>query len=712
MATYLAALHAQGLATPEHTTLLLNCYAKLKDVAALDAFIREPARAAARAARSTKVLKSKSKPVANGDGLFSPLPDGEEVLEEEEEAAQDARERERDTLPFDLATAIRVCRQGGFYAQAGYLAARYGDAGEYMRIQINDLEDWDAALVYARRSSPAQAGELLQSHARVLLLHRPIPTTTLLVELCAGHFVPGVLPLDAREMPAPDDTADDLDLSVPALAPPLPPDSQSKGLMSYLQLTSYLRARKAAPPSDSDQATSETDEAPSEHGASPALPVQPPYPPPSPQTFFAHFAGMQDEFALFLESVALLRWGQQVDMVSDPPAEVEGGASLAPSESSGEDAQAHEAVWNTLLELYLSGTEEVAGLGLEPTGRRNRALRLLQQYKSLPYDVAQALLLCTASNFVPGLILLYARLELYGDLVHLFLRLSDESEDAEAADEAHAQLMKALEKWGAKAPHLYPLVLRHLVSSPVLLSKRSEDVAQILTVVEARSLLSPAEVVQLLAGPEGPEEGGAGIGLVRAYLVRSLTAAQEAAAADTALLQSYVAETRSKEQAAVSLTSSDSPAVLQATTCSMCGAPLSLPSTHFLCKHAYHSTCLATATTTPAATGAERGDSDDPGTECPICTQAAGVNAQIRRANLKAARAPQVYVFFCPHARERCCPEPLTASRTRRTDCSMKSLEQTIASPQPPASLAWACSASSPQRRHNIRHSTSTPYRT
>lgn len=33
------ALHKQGLANTDHTTLLLNCYTKLKDVSMLDEFI-------------------------------------------------------------------------------------------------------------------------------------------------------------------------------------------------------------------------------------------------------------------------------------------------------------------------------------------------------------------------------------------------------------------------------------------------------------------------------------------------------------------------------------------------------------------------------------------------------------------------------------------------------------------------------------------------
>jgi len=36
---YLQALHKEQKATEEHTTLLLNCYTKLKDVSKLDEFI-------------------------------------------------------------------------------------------------------------------------------------------------------------------------------------------------------------------------------------------------------------------------------------------------------------------------------------------------------------------------------------------------------------------------------------------------------------------------------------------------------------------------------------------------------------------------------------------------------------------------------------------------------------------------------------------------
>ena len=39
LTAYLQALHQAHLATEDHTTLLLNCYTKLKDVTRLDEFI-------------------------------------------------------------------------------------------------------------------------------------------------------------------------------------------------------------------------------------------------------------------------------------------------------------------------------------------------------------------------------------------------------------------------------------------------------------------------------------------------------------------------------------------------------------------------------------------------------------------------------------------------------------------------------------------------
>ena len=102
-----------GLANADHTTLLLNTYTKLKDVARLDSFIKTESRGKGNAA----------------------------VGEDQE-------------LPFDLVTAIRVCRQAGYFEHASYLAKKYERHEDYLRIQIEDAGNYAEALEYLRKLGP------------------------------------------------------------------------------------------------------------------------------------------------------------------------------------------------------------------------------------------------------------------------------------------------------------------------------------------------------------------------------------------------------------------------------------------------------------------------------------------------------------------------------------------------------------------------------
>jgi hypothetical protein len=88
-------------ATSDHTTLLLNCYAKLKDIDKLEKFIK-----------------------SEGD------------------------------LKFDLDTAIAMCRQGGYFEQAAYLAKKHGETELVADILIEDAKAYNEALDYIWRQDP------------------------------------------------------------------------------------------------------------------------------------------------------------------------------------------------------------------------------------------------------------------------------------------------------------------------------------------------------------------------------------------------------------------------------------------------------------------------------------------------------------------------------------------------------------------------------
>lgn len=98
---YLEQLHEHEKATADHTTLLLNCYAKLKDIEKLEKFIKQP---------------------------------GE--------------------LKFDLDTAITMCRQGGYFEQAAYLGKKHGENDLVVDILIEDLKNYDEALNFIWHLDP------------------------------------------------------------------------------------------------------------------------------------------------------------------------------------------------------------------------------------------------------------------------------------------------------------------------------------------------------------------------------------------------------------------------------------------------------------------------------------------------------------------------------------------------------------------------------
>ncbi|XP_075696250.1 vacuolar protein sorting-associated protein 11 homolog [Rhinoderma darwinii] len=132
LTAYLQALHLQSLANADHTTLLLNCYTKLKDSARLEEFIK-------------------------------------------------ASEGE---VHFDVEIAIKVLRQAGYHSHALYLAEKHAHHEWYLKIQLEDIKDFQEALRYIGRLPFPQAESNMKCYGKVLMYHVPNETTQLLNDLC------------------------------------------------------------------------------------------------------------------------------------------------------------------------------------------------------------------------------------------------------------------------------------------------------------------------------------------------------------------------------------------------------------------------------------------------------------------------------------------------------------------------------------------------
>lgn len=240
---------------------------------------------------------------------------------------------------------------------------------------------------------------------------------------------------------------------------------------------------------------------------------------PSPKVYFAHFVDHMDQFVVFLETVALRRWGQSVDDRFSTTASEKEGLDT-PVDETAEHAD-QVSVWNTLLELYLSIP---TGSGEEKKGTKSKALRILQDDK-IPYDVNHALIVCSTCQFTPGLVLLWEKLGMHEDVIRFWMdkeRAFYSAGDEGGANEASEQLVDYLDLHGPKHRHLYPLVLRFLTSSEVLLNRHSKDVERVINYVDEEKIMPALAILQLLS-----RNGISSVGLVKGWLIRKIVESRE-----------------------------------------------------------------------------------------------------------------------------------------------------------------------------------------
>ena len=220
-------MHEHDKATIDHTTLLLNCYAKLKDTEKLETFIKSGTN-------------------------------------------------------FDLDTAISMCRQGGYYDQAVFLAKRNGEHELVVDILIEDSKNYDEALDYIWRLEPDTAYPNLTKYARVLLEHCPKDATQIFIDYYTGQYLP------KKDVPAPATPAPQGGGAINAV----------QNLASFIPLP-YRQSPAVSSPSAGGQQLELSD---ADLAAAEALGPPREYDLPKPRTAFASFVDHPDHFIVFLEA--------------------------------------------------------------------------------------------------------------------------------------------------------------------------------------------------------------------------------------------------------------------------------------------------------------------------------------------------------------------------------------------------------------------------
>ncbi|KAF8147588.1 hypothetical protein B0H34DRAFT_680139, partial [Crassisporium funariophilum] len=378
----------------------------------------------------------------------------------------------------------------------GYLAKKYERHEDYLRIQIEDAGNFSDALMYLRKLGPEAAESNLARYGRAMLQSLPEETTQLLIDLST------VVSSETATPPSPSiktiraDTASrrgsvyDPPVSASASGPSTPPPTSS-----------ILTARGA-------QGLPTT---PATAGQPQPLPPIPVLKKLSPRVYFPHFVDHMEQFVIFLETVAARRWGQSVDDLK-PGSIGLMGSKKDEQEQELLDSDDHAmlldkvdqvAVWNTLLELYLTlpvqprastltegGTEEKKVVFDEKT-MRDKAMRVLRS-NEIPYDSMHALILCSTHGFTLGLVLLWEKMGMYEDVLRFWM---DKDREGTTPGASH-KVIEHLMQYGEQRPNLYPLVLRFLTSSPELLRRHQEDLAGILEYIDEEGLIPPLGVIQ------------------------------------------------------------------------------------------------------------------------------------------------------------------------------------------------------------------------
>ena len=477
---YLAELHEHDKATSDHTTLLLNCYAKLKDTEKLDAFIKAP---------------------------------GE--------------------LKFDLDTAITMCRQGGYFEQAAYLATKHGENELVVDILIEDSKTYKEALEYIWRLEPELSYPNLMRYARVLLEHCPEETTRVFIDFYTGQYVPKQ------------------DIVVTEEGQPQTKSGAFQNLSALLPLPYMNRAAVGNPGSATEQIATVADTI--VNADSKPLPAT--YSIPKPRTAFSSFIAHPAEFIVFLEALISQNNLQPLDR-----------ADLS----------------TALFEMYLESANSPTTSSSTKQNLQEKAKALIMspgqvsQLDNSSIDTSNVLLLSSLSQFAAGTTLVRERANMYTDIFRSF---------ASAKDTSGA--ISALRKYGPEDPALYTLALSYFSSSPAILSEPGvkDELQRVLQRIDQQNLMAPLQVVKVLS-----QGGAVTMGIVKSYLADNIARERKEIQTNRKLIESYRTETASKKAELADL--SNKSTTFQGRRCSSCGGNLDLPTVHFMCKHSFHQRCL------------------------------------------------------------------------------------------------------------------------
>eukprot|EP01114_Cavostelium_apophysatum_P016791 TRINITY_DN4846_c1_g1_i1.p1 TRINITY_DN4846_c1_g1~~TRINITY_DN4846_c1_g1_i1.p1 ORF type:complete len:953 (+),score=293.87 TRINITY_DN4846_c1_g1_i1:58-2916(+) len=348
LTSYLQALHEKGLANADHTTLLFNCYTKLKDVKKLDEFIKTDS-----------------------------------------------------DVVFETETAIKACRQAGYYEHALYLAKKNEEHDWYLKILLEDVKRFNEALDYIATLDFFEAEKNLKKYGKALVTNIPEPTTNLLMKLCSDYQPTAKMPTLAASTSGSGQGHTPLSSSLPKQAP-----------------------FSSSFPMDKDERSAKKVKA-------------------APGEFIHIFVNQPEWLTRFLEFIVLK--GTSSNLVYNTLLELylrnEAGFTLPGA--FNKDEQLQSKGWKPAVPHQVNEDKKA---------RFDKAYNVLTNPES-KYDDDHALVLCKIHDFKEGLLYIYEKLALYNEIVEYYME-NNENEN----------VIRACKKYSDRDPNLWVEVLTYFAN--------------------------------------------------------------------------------------------------------------------------------------------------------------------------------------------------------------------------------------------------------
>ncbi|KAK7575939.1 hypothetical protein V9T40_012225 [Parthenolecanium corni] len=226
------------------------------------------------------------------------------------------------------------------------------------------------------------------------------------------------------------------------------------------------------------------------------------------------------------------------------------------------------SVYNTLIEHYLQLWHESKDITVS-LQYEQKIMNTLQSTE-ICYDKNQALILCSARNFKPGLLHLLEENKLYKQILRYQLSCGN-----------YQDVIACCRRFGYLEPSLWIKALWAASSDPAF---PSNILREILTVIAKEKLLSPLQVVEIVSRSKTLK-----VDDISDYLIKVLEEESKVIDSEKRLIEKHKNETKLMREHLHKV--KHGPILFQGANCNACRDPLDLPTVYFMCKHSFHEYC-------------------------------------------------------------------------------------------------------------------------